>query len=261
MDPAVVSESSGVVKSRQFPGVYWTHDDSGNEAVLFAVSEFGELIAEVPVAASNVDWEDIAADDAGNLYIAETGNNLHWFKERRIYKLPEPDPFARATPKVTPTEVFTYTFSGERFDAEALFVRAGKVYLISKERERNAQIYRINKSAGGANTPIPIARLRSVRNASGADLSRDGGRLAVCTPNSLRVYAVHEDLAELESTVPLVVRYPRAKVEACCFDGDDVILTSESGYLYRITAEDLASGVIFTPPTQDSNRNDIRRTD
>ena len=43
---------------------------------------------EVP----NVDWEDIAIDDNGRLYLGDIGNNGNRLPLRAIYRLDEPDP-------------------------------------------------------------------------------------------------------------------------------------------------------------------------
>jgi len=43
------TESSGVVASRQFPGVFWTHCDSGNEAAIYAITKEGKFLAEYRV--------------------------------------------------------------------------------------------------------------------------------------------------------------------------------------------------------------------
>ena len=39
-----IRESSGIVASRQFEGIYWTLNDSGNPAALYATKLNGELI-------------------------------------------------------------------------------------------------------------------------------------------------------------------------------------------------------------------------
>ena len=91
-----IQESSGLVASRTHPGVFWTHNDSGNPPRLFAVRADGSLIREYVVGAPNVDWEDIAADDKGRLYIGEIGNNGGLLPLRAVYRVEEPDPTAKA---------------------------------------------------------------------------------------------------------------------------------------------------------------------
>src|SRR5438045_2565054 len=54
-------EASGIVASRQNPGVLWTHNDSGYPGSIFAVDTNGNFLARCAV--SNVysgDFEDIA---------------------------------------------------------------------------------------------------------------------------------------------------------------------------------------------------------
>src|SRR3954468_6307892 len=75
LDHPAIREASGIVASRRHPGVFWVHNDSQNPAALFAVRRDGSLVGEFTLGVPNVDWEDIAADDQGHLYLADTGNN------------------------------------------------------------------------------------------------------------------------------------------------------------------------------------------
>src|SRR3954453_16618786 len=69
------TESSGVLASRKHPGVFWTHCDSGNDAAIYAITRVGKFIAEYQFDVPNHDWEDIAIDDDGPLFIGDIGNN------------------------------------------------------------------------------------------------------------------------------------------------------------------------------------------
>src|SRR5688572_32868052 len=69
-----IAESSGLAASRRFPGVVWTHNDGGFQ-FLFAVNQAGKMLGAFQVVGNLVDWEDIATDGAGNLYLADTGTN------------------------------------------------------------------------------------------------------------------------------------------------------------------------------------------
>src|SRR5687768_14079224 len=54
-------EASGAAVSRRYPGVLWTHNDSGDKPLIYAVSMSGELLATYRVpGAKAVDWEDVA---------------------------------------------------------------------------------------------------------------------------------------------------------------------------------------------------------
>ena len=59
-----ITESSGVVASRQFPGVFWTHTDGGGprKQVLAAMTREGKSLGELFVSDVLItDWEDIAS--------------------------------------------------------------------------------------------------------------------------------------------------------------------------------------------------------
>ena len=96
-DPRAIREASGVVKSRRHPGIFWVHNDSGNPPALFAVRRDGTILREFRLAVPNVDWEDIAADDRGYLYVGDIGNNGGLLPIRVIYRFDEPDPAVPAS--------------------------------------------------------------------------------------------------------------------------------------------------------------------
>src|SRR3954471_13095062 len=87
-----IRETSGIVASRRHPGIFWAHNDSGNPPALFAVRRDGTLVREYAVNVPNIDWEDIATDDDGHLYLGEIGNNGRRLPFRAIYPLPRPAP-------------------------------------------------------------------------------------------------------------------------------------------------------------------------
>ena len=73
-----ITESSGVIASRRYPDVFWTHNDGGGpkKQVLYAIDREGKTRAAFPVVGPRFhDWEDIAIDDAGHLYLGDIGNN------------------------------------------------------------------------------------------------------------------------------------------------------------------------------------------
>src|SRR5687768_8026461 len=60
-DPAI-KESSGLVASRSTPGLYWTHNDSGDGPFIYGFDSRGARKGVWRVAGTSArDWEDIAA--------------------------------------------------------------------------------------------------------------------------------------------------------------------------------------------------------
>src|SRR5687768_5368653 len=66
-----LTESSGLSVSRKDPNLFWTHNDGGGKRqVLYAMTRHGKSIAEFRVTGAVMeDWEDIAADDKGRLFL------------------------------------------------------------------------------------------------------------------------------------------------------------------------------------------------
>src|SRR2546427_568330 len=60
-------EISGLVPSHTVKGAWWVHNDSGDQARLYAINSRGQLLAKFTVSeAKNVDWEDLASGPGGD---------------------------------------------------------------------------------------------------------------------------------------------------------------------------------------------------
>ena len=96
-----IRESSGIVASRQFEGVYWTLNDSGNPAALYATKLNGELIQKIAINGSrNFDWEALGIDDKNQLWIGEIGNNSRLRFDLKVVVVAEPDPYTQTEAEV-----------------------------------------------------------------------------------------------------------------------------------------------------------------
>lgn len=237
LEHPAIREASGLVKSRRYPGVFWVHNDSGNAPLLFAVRRDGSLIREYIVKAPNVDWEDIATDDQGHLYLGDIGNNDGRLPLRTVYRLDEPDPNRPAVGPLPVTLATHYRFPrGGRFDAEGLLVDRGRAVVVAKTFDgREAELFALplDPPAPLLRPALPesLGRLPGfTRPVTGADLS-PGGRLAVCSVDEARVY---ERSAGEAWTLVAVVRFRADDVEAICWDGSDLILAGENRGLFRI---------------------------
>ncbi|WP_052849105.1 hypothetical protein [Streptomyces avicenniae] len=193
-DPRIV-ESSGLQASRQHPGVYWTHNDSDDAALLYAVDgATGDTVATVTL--DGVEARDIEAVSLGpgdELFVADIGDNFDGgWSEVWIYRLPEPADLADAT--VTPT-VSTLTYADGPRDAEALMVHpvTGRVYVASKKQDGGAKLYAGPEelSTSGVNVFEPVADL-DLWVTDGA-FSPDGTRLLLRGYFGAVMYRWHDD--------------------------------------------------------------------
>ena len=228
-----IRESSGIVASRQFEGVYWTLNDSGNPAALYATRRNGELIQEIAVQGSrNFDWEALGIDDKNQLWIGEIGNNSRLRFDLKVVVVAEPDPFTETEAEVIAS--YPYRYPNENVDAEGLFIVKGIPYIVSKERER-AVLYRFPTLKPDTKQVLErVGEFNEAKFVTGAGVSEDGTRLAVCTYDALWVYhSTAGDLAQMIQGTPWDLPH-NFYGEAVCFDGYDLVLTNEARDLYYL---------------------------
>ena len=238
MSHPAIAEASGIVRSRKHPGIFWVHNDSGNPAALFAVKRDGTLVREYAVDVANVDWEDIAVDDQGHLFLGDIGNNGGALPIRAIYRVDEPDPAVPAKGPLAVNLAAYYRFpKAGPFDAESLFVDQGKAIVLSKRLDgREADVFAIPLDPPGPlYRPARAEKVGSLAGftqpATGADLSEDKGWLAVCSIREVRVYHRGEDGSWLAAGR---AECPQGQIEAVCWEGRDLILAGEDRRLWTI---------------------------
>ena len=228
-----IRESSGIVTSRQFEGVYWTLNDSGNPATLYATKRNGELIQEVAIKGSgNFDWEALGIDGKNQLWIGEIGNNSRLRFDLKVVVIAEPNPFTETEAKVIAS--YPYRYPNENVDAEGLFIVEDIPYIVSKERER-AVLYRFPTLKADTKQVLEkVGEFVDAKFITGAGVSEDGTRLAVCTYDALWVYhGTAGNLAEMIQNTPWSLPH-NFYGEAVCFDGYDLVLTNEARDLYAM---------------------------
>ncbi len=152
-------ESSGVAVSRRHPGILWTHNDSGNDPLLFATDTLGRDLGAIVVSgAENRDWEDLAIGPCGStvcLYVGDTGDNREVRSSVTLYRVQEPELRAAST---QPAEKLELRYPGGARDAEAMYVDAqGDLYLITKGRSRGVLLFRVRQEAWAGGTTVAEA--------------------------------------------------------------------------------------------------------
>lgn len=247
--PRRMVESSGVAVSRAHPGLLWTHNDSGDDAYVYATDLAGTDRGTVRIrGAKAVDWEDItlAPCPAGRttcLYIADTGDN-----ERRrnfvvIYAVPEPAPPGKGrTTRSARTAALRLKYSGGPDDVEAIYVgpRDGAVYLVSKGRRGAIRLYQIPRNAWerGSDTTITVSPLQELpitpfaalgKLVTGAAMRRDGRLVAVRTYTDIYFFVPGADGRLAPSRAPVcTITGLEVQGEAVDFlDDSTLVLTSE----------------------------------
>lgn len=231
-----LSESSGLVASRQRPGLFWTHNDQGHDPILFGMDRRGNPVSRHRIAVELVDWEDLAIDDAGHLYVADLGNNDAKRKELKVYQIKEPDP---REPEVAlvPLKSWTLRFPERPFDCESLFVDGGKGYVISKVfDDAQGEIYSFdlgkNKSA---QTLTWVAKLPVTSPITGADLSSDRKRLGIVCKAGAYVFIIDGDVSSVERARHHRNKFKKGQIEACSFVEEGLLATAEGREIFLFT--------------------------
>ena len=246
-------ESSGAAPSHRVRGVVWTHNDSGDDARLYATDSAGDDLGSVLVAgADNVDWEDLGSGpcpDHGGwcLYPADIGDNQHKRDHIVIYRLAEPEPPRdRAdTLRRVPLESATaLRYPDHPHDAEAIAVDpSGRIFLITKELSKPPLVFLVPRR-GAEQRPGDLDTLRLVgplalvpslarlRMVTGAGVSPDGAVLVVRTYSSLHFFRFRGDSLPTPITPQsgLTIPVVEPQGEGVAFLGPDLlVLTTERG--------------------------------
>lgn len=233
-DPAI-NESSGLVKSRRLNGLFWTHNDSGDRPRLFAVTREGKQIGIVEILnARNADWEDIAIDDVGFLYLCDIGDNRNRRTDLVVYRVPEVDP--RRVRTVTVAARFPFRYPGLRSpDAEACFFANGAIYILTKEHGADETfLYRLDLSRPEREqTVVFMGKTEIDGRVTAADLSPDGSRLAVLTYTAIHLFRKPQESDDYLSGQHRRFSLVFGQAEAIAWDGDDLIVTNEAGEILR----------------------------
>ena len=258
-----VTESSGIVASRRNPGLFWTHNDSGDGPFVYAFDRAGRARGVWRVEGAGAeDWEDIACGPGPErgrpyLYAGDIGDNSARRAQIVVYRFPEPavaDSDAattRATARATErAEAVRLKYPDGPHDAEALLVHPvnGDIYVVTKS-VGGAGVYRLSaaEATAGVNTLTLVATLRGPdffgTSVTGGDISPDGRRVALCDyaqGYELRLPDSARDFDEVWRQTPTVVRLgARRQGEAVCYslDGAALLATSEGAHppLYEVT--------------------------
>lgn len=193
-----LNEASGIAASKCQPDVFWTHNDSGDASLIYAIDSVGKHLGVWDIGgAANRDWEDIAtikSDGRCSLLIGEIGDNEHKHERIAIYRVEEPavsNESVSSTSKVplsgAKADVTYVNYPNEKHDAEALLAHPenGEVYLLTKSNKTPSHVYKFTPRFEGESqtlTKVGEITVPAIPNGSvtGGDISSDGRRVVLC---------------------------------------------------------------------------------
>jgi hypothetical protein len=253
----VLGESSGLAASERHDGLFWTHNDSGNEPRLFLYRPDGAVSATVRmIGAGMEDSEDMAVGPCAAtsspkrteqcIYLGDIGDNNEKRDSVQILKFPEPDlPDDRPTSvTVDDWERIQFQYEGGPRDAETLMVHpeTAKIYVIQKKNSVEAPVFRVpNQPTDGSQirTAEQFAALRMAhglgRQVTAGDISPDGREFTIRTYVKVYTYCAETgEPFETAFSADPVISQPRLTIqsEALAYDATDdyIWFTSEGAY-------------------------------
>jgi hypothetical protein len=252
-------ENSGIVKSRNYPDLFWMHNDSGDEPRIYPIhrdgtnyinerypEEHGVLIG----GAINVDWEDIACDADGMLIIADVGNNGNDRRDLTLYYVDEPAPTAGRTTfrkkvfvRFPDQQEFPASRDDFNYDCEAIFALGDIVYFLTKNRSNShTSLYSLtDPKSEVVNSLAYLATFDLQGQAVAADCSTDGKRLAVLSYTGLWLF-VRERVDQGFFTEEIWWTPLREhEAEAVCFanDGSLILADETTAKVYEVSTSEL----------------------
>jgi hypothetical protein len=227
------------------PGVWWTHNDSGDGPRVFALEGDGRLLTTVDVLGAQAwDWEDIDVGPGPNgrpyLWVADLGDNPKLRQGTigyQLYRFPEPNLGALAPVTLTATaERINVVYPNGAHNVEATFVDplTGDYIIVTKETP--ATVFRIPAASlvnGATVTPQIVATLSLADPGSnsdrpvGADISADGRMIVIKLLNLTFFWsrAAGQSVAAALGTPPCPAQ-PLGSGEALAFNASGGLLAT-----------------------------------
>lgn len=274
MNPEI-TECSGLIASRENLGVYWLHNDSGDQPRIFAIDERGRSLAEVVVLdAVHDDWEDLSLiTGPGNdrLVIGDIGDNPMRRSSITLYLVEEPELSLSVESPLrldATAETIRLTYpGGASYNAESLTVDpvSGNLYILTKDDLGESRLFVDRDPWRSSPEPHPLEEVARLRinsegvistHATGMDISPSGDRVLVRTYFELIQWArppgttVEEAMRSPRLVLPSP---PERQGEAVCFNaaGDAFLTISEGGNpaVFRV---ETSSSCVPTDPASSS---------
>lgn len=248
-DPELM-EVSGMLASRANEGLFWAHNDSGDEARFFLLDSMAQIRATYYLEGIDaIDWEDIAyleRDGKGYLVLADIGDNKAKRPDVSLHIVAEPTSYAGhpSVDTIRKNDITTFVLrypDGPR-DAEALFFDPidEQLYLFSK-RDLQARIYRFPLSLKEKQDTLVVKHCGTLPYTfiTGADISPDGGEVLV--KNLLNVY--YWKRRDKESLVSMFLRRGKEQPYETEPQGEAIAFGLHGEGYYTLSERPLGLGV------------------
>lgn len=159
-------EISGLAASQIQPNEFFAINDSGNSPSIFLIDSHLSVKKEISLAIKNRDWEDLAAFSWRGqswLVIAESGDNLHRYKNYHLYFYRESDLRSYSNAPLSPSINLHYTYDSGAVNCEAIAVdTSSETILLFGKTNKETPVYSIALPTILTNTPVEAKRVATI---------------------------------------------------------------------------------------------------
>jgi hypothetical protein len=253
--PNNLDEISGIEQIPNSP-LLWMIDDHGNKPTLYGYDVAKKKVEkEVPVRGlKKVDWEDLASDEQGNLYIGDFGNNKNRRKDLAIYKLwnfQDTMKVSRSLFKFEDQTEFPPKDKAQSYDVEAFIATKNSFYLFTRNRtdsfDGTTSVYRI-LNGPGQNDAVFLGKLETCDDKSdcqitSAAIDHKTGKIALLSHNKVWIISNYPDGNLLAGEVKKIKLEHKSQKESIAFGDSNTLYIiderngAEGGNLYKLTLE------------------------
>jgi len=186
-----VNESSGLARSHEEAGWYYTHNDSGDSARFWKFDLTGKMAGPYTIpGAKAVDWEDMASAKIGGksfLYFADFGDNQERRTSVQIYRIEEPK--GTDAGPIGKVDVFELTYPDKAHNAETLLVNplTEEFTIVTKTTAESSLVFTLKNPKPGTHKMAKVGEweigeaAEPARLTTGGDFSPEGRFVVVRT--------------------------------------------------------------------------------
>lgn len=252
--PKTLSEASGLETTSE-SNFLWMINDGGNKPVLYGLDTLGVIKKQIKINAKNNDWEDLASDKAGNIYIGDFGNNANDRKKLVIYKVSND---SINTNKEIDVEKISFYYPEQKnyppknknrhFDCESFIFYNDSLFLFTKSRTKDdygkTNLYKIPAKKGRHKAEY-ISSFTTCNSYScwvtSADINASENKVVLLTEHSAWIFNDFKSSNFFKGNITQFPLEHYSQKESVLFKNDSTLYItdertgSKGGNLYRLS--------------------------